>query len=258
MDEELTHVLKVLRIRYGGQTQELLESLGIFSISALMSTDNLLPIPMWFGRATYTLLNFILWRDANRDANILTDFTIEVRDQFHKDHDELSKLVQRQFPGDNFAEEYDKSLLSKLYAVIAKNNEEDGFKGPRFSLKDGKGFLDYHAWCVDDRGNICDYKIDQLQSGVYPSQKLVYRPWSAHLVVQILPHLDAMFTTFMEQNKHCSESDLVREILQDRFPPDNCYIRAKLLHRSNVRKFNIVIGSLGFEQSDGRIFWESG
>jgi len=148
--------------------------------------------------------------------------------------------------------------LKEALSDMAKKIDEDGFKGPRFSLKDGKGILDYHAWCVDERGKICDYKIDQLQTGDYASQKLVYRPWSAHLVVQILPHLDEMFTTYMEKNKHRSESDLVSEILQDRFPCENCYIRAKLLHRSDVRKFNIVIGSLGFEQADGRIFWEYG
>jgi hypothetical protein len=157
----------------------------------------------------------------------------------------------------------DKNLTVKMTLEdllgLAKHHGEDGFKGPRFSLKDGKGFLDYHVWCVDDRGKICDYTIDQLQSSTdYPSQKLVYRPWSAHLVVQILPKLDELFTNFMMENKCHSESDMVREILEDRFPTHNCYIRAKLLHRSNVRKYNIVIGSLGFEQADGRIFWEYG
>jgi hypothetical protein len=42
------------------------------------------------------------------------------------------------------------------------------------------------------------------------------------------------------------------------FPSKNCYIHAKLLHESNPKKHSLVIGSLGYKQADGRIYWEYG
>ena len=47
-------------------------------------------------------------------------------------------------------------------------------------------------------------------------------------------------------------------IKNNTFPKDNCYPRAKLLRDSEPSRFALVLGSLGYRQTDGHVFWECG
>ena len=42
------------------------------------------------------------------------------------------------------------------------------------------------------------------------------------------------------------------------FPVNHCYARAKILRDSDPTRFALVLGSLGYRQLDGRVFWECG
>lgn len=47
-------------------------------------------------------------------------------------------------------------------------------------------------------------------------------------------------------------------IKNDTFPENFCLARATTLRQVNPTKYVVVIGSLGFVQEDGSIFWEYG
>jgi len=121
--------------------------------------------------------------------------------------------------------------------------------------------IDYHTWCVDEKCIVCDYPIHQLKEGVeieIATDNVIYRPWSAHMIVEWLPKLDKIYDKFMKDNSHITMEQLLESIANNKFPTGNCYIRAKLLHLSNPKKYAIIIGSLGFVQEDDNIFWEYG
>lgn len=120
-------------------------------------------------------------------------------------------------------------------------------------------YEDYHSWCVDEKCIVCDYPIHQLNDGVENgTNNVIYRPWNAHMIVEWLPKLDKIYDKFMKDNTHNTMEQLMKSIDNNEFPTGNCYIRAKLLHLSNPKKYALIIGSLGFVQEDGTIFWEYG
>ena len=78
------------------------------------------------------------------------------------------------------------------------------------------------------------------------------------MIVEWLPKLDKIYDKFMKDNSHITMEQLLESIANNKFPTGNCYIRAKLLHLSNPKKYALIIGSLGFVQEDDTIFWEYG
>ena len=121
--------------------------------------------------------------------------------------------------------------------------------------------LDYHTWCVDEKCIVCDYPIEQLTDEIndtIATSNLIYRQWSAHMIVEWLPKLDKIYDRFMKDNSHTTMELLLESIDNNEFQTYNCYICAKLLHLSNPKKYALIIGSLGFFQEDGNIFWEYG
>ena len=42
------------------------------------------------------------------------------------------------------------------------------------------------------------------------------------------------------------------------FPRDRAHVRAKVLYDSDPTKYKIIIGSLGFVQDNGRVYWNLG
>jgi len=143
-------------------------------------------------------------------------------------------------------------------------------KNPRSSFDKNKPD-DYHAWCVDDMGNVCDYPDDQNQHGYYASMMIVRRPWDAHAISEARFHIDKSYKSFSIGVRNISQSnsyattdhklsneELFKLIELDEFPTKYCYARAMTLHNSNPKKYKLVIGSLGYIQSDGSIFWEFG
>lgn len=136
---------------------------------------------------------------------------------------------------------------------------DEGWNGPRYSLERRHALsnIDYHAWCVDENNNVCDYPDDQLEQGTYYTENIVRRPWDAHLVAQFLPHLEELFKEFRKIYPKRIDHHL-NDIQNNTFPQGNCYARAKILRDSDKQKYALVVGSLGYVQSDGRIFWECG
>ena len=55
-----------------------------------------------------------------------------------------------------------------------------------------------------------------------------------------------------------SKEAMMTAIQKNTFAQDYCIARAYLLHESNPSRFKVVIGAVGFVQSDGRTFWEQG
>ena len=172
-------------------------------------------------------------------------------------------------------------LLTSAMARVMGLNDNSGFltslldtatRGKSPSSSFDNNIKDLHAWCVDDIGNICDYPDDQNQHGFHSTKNIVRRPWDAHVVCEALPHLDRDYISFsisvrnmsksaatVENNESVlSKEELLKLIQSNKFPQNHCYARAKILRDSNPEKYALVIGSLGYKQSDGSIFWEFG
>jgi len=147
-------------------------------------------------------------------------------------------------------------------ATVCKEIDDLAISGPgNFLNKD-----DYHAWCIDDKGLICDYSSAQLMEKSYHgTSDIIRRPFTAHEIPKMLVHCDKIYDAFLEGiaakyggDVEGAEKALLSLIDTPLFPSRNCYIRAKLLHKSNPKKYSLVIGSLGFRQDDGNIYWEWG
>lgn len=63
---------------------------------------------------------------------------------------------------------------------------------------------------------------------------------------------------FFDNNPHTSNAQHLKMIENNTFPVNHCYARAKILCDSSPVHFALVIGSLGYKQSDGNVFWECG
>lgn len=154
-----------------------------------------------------------------------------------------------------------RELLGLRDAVVfdASAALAQGFDGPRYTLEGTHALsnIDYHAWCVDESNNICDYPDSQIYHGPYGTTNIIRRPWDADLVAKFLPYLETLFDAFQQMHPKTKEQHL-RDIENNTFPQNNCYARAKILRDSNEKKYALVVGSLGYVQDDGRIFWEYG
>jgi len=145
---------------------------------------------------------------------------------------------------------------------LCTKNDDLVFNSPGNSVdKD-----DYHAWCIDDQGRVCDYTDEEIMMDLeLGTCDIVRRPFTAHDIAKWLITCDKTYDDYLQA--HCAinggdveqaKTILAALIKTPYFPCKNCYIRAKLLHESNPRKYSLVIGSLGFRQADGRIHWEYG
>ena len=141
--------------------------------------------------------------------------------------------------------------------------KESGFIGTKKSFKEGSllSYVDYHAWCVDENNNVCDYPDEDLLTGsreLCEGAQIVRHPWEDSLVAEIQPQLEAQFTNFFENNQHLTATKVFQFIDGNAFPTKYCYVRAKILHDSNPSKYSIVIGSIGYKKTDGSIWWKYG
>jgi hypothetical protein len=74
-----------------------------------------------------------------------------------------------------------------------------------------------------------------------------------------LPYIEKLTReNFFDKNKHVSSLQFLQMIENSTFPVNQCYARAKLLRDSDPTRFALVLGSLGYRQLDGRVFWECG
>jgi hypothetical protein len=145
--------------------------------------------------------------------------------------------------------------------------EESGWNGPRREADNGVDTLnvtqDYHVWLTDNENNgaIVDYPDHQIASSCpNRTENIVRQPWAGHLVEGIRPRLEREAPPLIRDliSAFGSVEAMTNAIMDNTFPVDHCTARAYFLYGSNPRRYNVVIGSLGFEQADGRIFWELG
>jgi hypothetical protein len=162
---------------------------------------------------------------------------------------------------DNTVAQPDTIRAQTISDYICKKIDNLAFSGPGNSLNKE----DYHAWCVDDVGSICDYEPEELMTNVeYGTMDIVRRPFTAHEVSKWIVTCDAAYDAYMQASANRygtmkkAQEMMLAAIKESRFPLKNCYIRAKVLYESDPKKYSLVIGSLGFKQEDGRIHWEYG
>ena len=148
--------------------------------------------------------------------------------------------------------------IDAIQKIVLESLIPGGGWVPRHTF-DPKMVMDFHAWCVDENGLIHDYPDHQLIQGQYGTRDVVRRPWDVNIVIAAMPHIEHMTKVeFFDKNKHVSTEQFLFMIKNNTFPKDNCYPRAKLLRDSDPSRFALVLGSLGYRQTDGRVFWECG
>ena len=64
--------------------------------------------------------------------------------------------------------------------------------------------------------------------------------------------------TYIDTISVMSQKEKVEAIENNSFPKRNCLWRAMALKNKDPERYAVVIGSLGFKQADGSIFWEYG
>jgi len=114
------------------------------------------------------------------------------------------------------------------------------------------GMLDFHCWCEDNSGVVYDFTPEELSATSTRGTLTIQRkPFNKMLSEQVAQWCRQRYPRDVLQIEAglCKVSD---------WETGYCYPRSLTLHLSNPTKFKIVYGSLGFVQSDGRVFWEYG
>jgi hypothetical protein len=143
-----------------------------------------------------------------------------------------------------------------------------GWMGPRktFIAEEDINTVDYHMWCEDTNGNKDDYTKRQLAMGSkHGTKKVIYKEWKQDWATAVLAKADSEFDKMIEvmmknndvTNKEEMIQKLYRAIRANEFPSDQCYMRSKVINLVEPGK-RIVVGSLGFKQNNGKVFWEYG
>lgn len=121
-------------------------------------------------------------------------------------------------------------------------------------------FRDLHVWCVDEKNNILDYQLNEIDSD-YWTENVIYRPFDAEhvsLIYKDVIEYAKQSDIYMYEICHMTEENKLDAIKNNTFPKRACIWRAKALRDRDPTRYSMVIGSLGFKQADGRIFWEYG
>jgi|NorSeaMetagenome_1021524.scaffolds.fasta_scaffold29062_1 hypothetical protein len=117
---------------------------------------------------------------------------------------------------------------------------------------------DWHVWLEDKDGNIIDYPDNELCVGCpYKTEQVVRQEWRKDLVKKIQPRIEESASKVISDLERVGRYAFT-EIARGTFPLDRAHVRAKALYDQDPTKYKFVIGSLGFVQSDGRVFWELG
>ena len=166
----------------------------------------------------------------------------------------------------------------ELVALTMLDPEEAAWIGPKTSFEELKSpnfhtlaatlglsmpgnieteVLDYHAWCLDENGNICDYDDKLLCSdSKFGSQTIVRKPFLREVQEQVESWCEKNSVPIVITGEVMG-CDIEFEVAK--VPLGHCYQRAKLLHLLEPKTYpTIVFGSLGFVHQDGRTFWEYG
>lgn len=118
----------------------------------------------------------------------------------------------------------------------------------------------FHAWCVDTAGNVVDFPDEMLKHGKYQTDEIVRRAWDVRLVAFHLPELERRSLEFRKDpfRRSMSKEEFEKMAWKNTLPLYFKYERAKAIRDSNPEKYALVVGSLGYRQSDGSVFYEFG
>ena len=87
------------------------------------------------------------------------------------------------------------SDLVKVAAELCKGIDDLAFSGPGNHLNKD----DYHAWCIDDEGVVCDYMTQHLvMNSNYGTGDIICRPFTAHLISQWIDQCDKIYDAFLQ------------------------------------------------------------
>jgi hypothetical protein len=152
--------------------------------------------------------------------------------------------------------------IESMSQQLCRNIDELAFSGPGNFV----GMDDYHAWCIDKQGVVHDYHPEILKLKVKcGTTDIVRKPFTGEILSEKLVHFEQIYDACLQGmiaeyggTIEDAKKILLAIIHTPLFPRKNCYIRAKLLFESDPQKYSLVIGSLGFRQADGKIYWEYG
>ena len=151
--------------------------------------------------------------------------------------------------------------LTSTPSAIFKPTIADEFPPPAYlpdptMIEEGN----FHAWCVDTSGDVVDFPDEMLKHGKYQTDEIVRRAWDARLVAFHLPELERHSLEFWKDPFHrsLSNEEVEKMAWKNILPLYFKYERAKAIRDSNPEKYALVVGSLGYRQSDGSVFWEFG
>jgi hypothetical protein len=124
---------------------------------------------------------------------------------------------------------------------------------------------DYHACCIDKQGVVHDYDPKIIMLNVnFGSTDIVCVPFTGDISERLV-HCDKTYDAYLQGmtakfggDIEDAKKALLSIIHTPFFPRKNCYICAKLLYESDPQEYSLVIGSLGFRQADGKVYWEYG
>lgn len=133
-------------------------------------------------------------------------------------------------------------------------------------VNDGNSLIrtltDYHAWCVDENNEVYDYPVEQIAGdSLYWTPNVIRRPFDAELVCALyesVVNIRAYTENHILEIEHLTQEQKMDMISNDAFPKNCCIDRALTIRDSDPDRFSMVIGSLGFVQPDGSIFWAYG
>ena len=116
----------------------------------------------------------------------------------------------------------------------------------------GQTSLDAHMWLEDQNGKVFDYDDETLKNvSAYGTLKIVRKEFPKDLQIQLVPHI------LQIQENDQKNFGLNRQLFNT--VPGHCFMRSKLEKKNNPKnQYKVKVGSLGFVQPDGRIFWEYG
>jgi hypothetical protein len=155
-------------------------------------------------------------------------------------------------------------LSNALFKLESEDvlRKEGCWHGPKQSIANDDSLLscvDFHCWCVDEEGDVNDYSNEDLLSGEFHvGAEIVRRPWDDKMVSEIMPELESHYASFFDNHKDLTREMLLGFIDEDTFPTRYPYVRSRVLQEANPEKYSLVIGSLGYKQKDGSIWWKYG
>lgn len=120
-------------------------------------------------------------------------------------------------------------------------------------------FMDLHCW-IEHNGEVIDYADKDLKKvSLFGTEKVVRKEFNMELQKWVLPVIWKRYKAKMKLLNR--EPPMVRDMWLSMYKkrPGHCTIKAFEYYKANKGAgAKIKIGSLGFEQHDGGIFWEYG